>query len=224
MLRSLFACAVVAMSFCSDARAALVEITYTGSIYNVANNPPVSIDGLGLFGAAGADLGGKAVSVAFTFDVTGPALVGPQNNYLNGTVQGVEITVNGITRTIAGSANSLILNYNDGQSHTHVQHEAYDPGNQYVTASLTDNITGAFPLSLTSPYSFSGPNGTGFFRFQNDNGVTLALFTPTHVEAVVAPVPEPSTWAMMLIGFAGVGYLAYRRNRRGNDATVAAAA
>jgi len=28
---------------------------------------------------------------------------------------------------------------------------------------------------------------------------------------VMAPVPEPSTWAMMIIGFAGVGFMAYRR-------------
>jgi PEP-CTERM motif len=31
--------------------------------------------------------------------------------------------------------------------------------------------------------------------------------------AVGAPVPEPSTWAMMLIGFAGLGYAGYRRAR-----------
>jgi hypothetical protein len=28
-----------------------------------------------------------------------------------------------------------------------------------------------------------------------------------------APVPEPSTWAMMLLGFAGLGYAGYRRTR-----------
>ncbi|MBO0734135.1 MAG: PEP-CTERM sorting domain-containing protein [Methylocapsa sp.] len=27
-------------------------------------------------------------------------------------------------------------------------------------------------------------------------------------------IPEPSTWAMMLIGFAGLGFLGYRRTRR----------
>ena len=27
----------------------------------------------------------------------------------------------------------------------------------------------------------------------------------------VAAVPEASTWAMMLLGFAGIGFLAYRR-------------
>jgi PEP-CTERM motif len=30
----------------------------------------------------------------------------------------------------------------------------------------------------------------------------------------VAAVPEPSTWAMMMLGFAGVGFLSYRRTRR----------
>ena len=30
---------------------------------------------------------------------------------------------------------------------------------------------------------------------------------------VIISVPEPSTWAMMLIGFAGLGFAAYRRAR-----------
>jgi hypothetical protein len=30
----------------------------------------------------------------------------------------------------------------------------------------------------------------------------------------VAPVPEPATWFMMILGFAGVGYMTYRRNRQ----------
>jgi hypothetical protein len=29
----------------------------------------------------------------------------------------------------------------------------------------------------------------------------------------VAAVPEPSTWAMLLIGFAAVGYTTYRRRK-----------
>ena len=32
-----------------------------------------------------------------------------------------------------------------------------------------------------------------------------------YVTATISAVPEPSTWAMMILGFAGVGYLAYRR-------------
>jgi hypothetical protein len=33
-----------------------------------------------------------------------------------------------------------------------------------------------------------------------------------------APVPEPSTWAMMLLGFAGLGYAAYRRSHSARPA------
>jgi PEP-CTERM motif len=41
----------------------------------------------------------------------------------------------------------------------------------------------------------------------NNNTVTASL------EPVSVPgsVPEPSTWAMMLLGFAGLGFMAYRR-------------
>jgi hypothetical protein len=31
-----------------------------------------------------------------------------------------------------------------------------------------------------------------------------------------AVAPEPSTWAMMLLGFAGLGFVGYRRARAGN--------
>ena len=30
----------------------------------------------------------------------------------------------------------------------------------------------------------------------------------------VAAVPEPSTWAMMILGFAGIGFMAYRRKSK----------
>jgi hypothetical protein len=34
------------------------------------------------------------------------------------------------------------------------------------------------------------------------------------VTAVAAAVPEPSTWAMMILGFCGVGFMAYRRKNQ----------
>jgi hypothetical protein len=30
----------------------------------------------------------------------------------------------------------------------------------------------------------------------------------------VSAVPEPSTWAMMILGFAGIGFAAYRRKSK----------
>ena len=42
--------------------------------------------------------------------------------------------------------------------------------------------------------------GIGDFQY------IVGEMTPTLV-----PVPEPSTWAMMIVGFASVGFMAYRR-------------
>jgi hypothetical protein len=56
-------------------------------------------------------------------------------------------------------------------------------------------------------------NGTG-----NGNGNGNHLLDPINFvqsDAILqAGVPEPSTWAMMLIGFAGLGFMAYRRTKK----------
>ena len=40
-------------------------------------------------------------------------------------------------------------------------------------------------------------------------------FGPALDNVSVAPVPEPATWAMMILGFLGIGFTAYRRKSRG---------
>ena len=42
---------------------------------------------------------------------------------------------------------------------------------------------------------------------------TAGAITSFRTETVAA-VPEPSTWAMMILGFAGVGFMAYRRRNQ----------
>lgn len=46
-------------------------------------------------------------------------------------------------------------------------------------------------FSFTGTYTIGSDSGSGTFN--------------------VAAVPEPSTWAMMILGFAGIGFMAYRR-------------
>ena len=41
--------------------------------------------------------------------------------------------------------------------------------------------------------------------FPTDESLTIS---------VTSGVPEPSTWAMMILGFAGVGFTAYRRKSK----------
>jgi PEP-CTERM motif len=43
---------------------------------------------------------------------------------------------------------------------------------------------------------------------------TLGVGTISAAVPVTAAVPEPSTWAMMILGFAGLGFMAYRRKSK----------
>lgn len=54
--------------------------------------------------------------------------------------------------------------------------------------------------------------------FDRNNVGSPAFLTVT----AVAGVPEPSTWAMMFVGFIGVAFVAYRRSRKSNGALRAA--
>ncbi len=58
-------------------------------------------------------------------------------------------------------------------------------------------------LAQTQPF-FPGP------AFLTHPGESLGFRLEGTTAAVPEP-PEPSTWAMMVLGFAGVGFMAYRR-------------
>jgi hypothetical protein len=55
-----------------------------------------------------------------------------------------------------------------------------------------------------APFNFNGASGVGI-----NNNLTITPFDPNQ-----PPVPEPATWAMMFLGFVGIGLLAMRRKRR----------
>jgi hypothetical protein len=60
---------------------------------------------------------------------------------------------------------------------------------------------------------WQGFTGEGFTHIQ-DNALGIGQFGPLqHGETViaVAAVPEPSTWAMMILGFCGIGFMTFRR-------------
>ena len=60
------------------------------------------------------------------------------------------------------------------------------------------------------------PVGTFALGTTESLGERIALF-PTNTASVnfsAVVVPEPSTWAMLLMGFAGLGFVGYRRTRR----------
>jgi hypothetical protein len=90
------------------------------------------------------------------------------------------------------------------------------------------------PLSVTVTYGGTSETitptnvstwSTGSFAFTDVVGTNSLVFSGNPVNdggdhsigldlVSIAAVPEPSTWAMMLLGFAGVGFMAYRRKSK----------
>jgi len=96
--------------------------------------------------------------------------------------------------------------YND--SVTNVYGTAYFNGTGYQTSDRLDVqqilLPAAFAHSTITSITFEGVDSYG-----NPNGDPfLAAVT------AVSGVPEPSTWAMLLLGFAGVGFAGYRASRK----------
>lgn len=85
-------------------------------------------------------------------------------------------------------------------------------------------ISASDPFLITSGatgYSWYAPAAGGYFSqpLTNPTGqFTLTLpdyGDPWTVSPVVAAVPEPSTWAMMVVGFMGICFLSNRHSRGG---------
>jgi hypothetical protein len=89
------------------------------------------------------------------------------------------------------------------------------------------NATGALvssqTLSLLSGYNVYSFSGVGTFRgltISNDLDESGLRFQNFSYNSVTGSSPEPSTWAMLVLGFAGIGLAALRRSARGVSAAV----
>ena len=75
-----------------------------------------------------------------------------------------------------------------------------------IALLLSDGAT--YYLSADGNPGNSGDGTGGYF-----DALGNATFAP--------PVPEPSTWAMMILGFCGLGFMAYRRKQNGAALSLA---
>jgi hypothetical protein len=118
-----------------------------------------------------------------------------------------DFSVNPGTQSLAGTTASITIT-ELGNGNT----VSFDP------SLIGDNYHSGNGFQNSENLQLGGPSW--FNAFANDTykfDFTLtgdSLQTPLAVEAFVqigSGVPEPSTWAMMILGFAGIGFMAYRR-------------
>ena len=65
------------------------------------------------------------------------------------------------------------------------------------------------------PFSVNlGPGVNPFGYFIIDNQDSINTSGTLNITNIASGVPEPATWAMMILGFAGVGFMAYRRKSK----------
>src|SRR5581483_7885794 len=91
------------------------------------------------------------------------------------------------------------------------------PGPPYVDfggISLSTTSSGDFNLY----YDANNPSGGGSWVLESVNnpvgypdGQNPIDFQVSLLSNSTPAVPEPATWAMMLLGFCGLGFMAYRR-------------
>ncbi len=116
---------------------------------------------------------------------------------------GLDTTVYGVTFNLA--ANSIISGIwvadNGGV--------IYDNG-IYTNVGLETSSNGpSGNYQLTHSFSFLGTAGDNLLTFYITDGGAPSAFAFDVTS--VAAVPEASTWAMMILGFCGMGFMAYRR-------------
>jgi hypothetical protein len=98
---------------------------------------------------------------------------------------------------------------------------------QSGSALAHDTITGAgltdFMNGAGGPIIAGTTDGAGYIMYSalttsgfhdSGNSLTDDVIAYTAQGAPVNAVPEPSTWAMMILGFASVGFMAYRRKSK----------
>jgi hypothetical protein len=196
------------------ASAEIVTATFTGSVTSVFDS------GGGLPSASEGD----TLVATYVFDLdqatqssllpTGGEISGPYGSFVTAS-----LSINGVV-------SSPLPGFTSGEltGETQVFETGSIVGASLLGAGMSFNstVTGtdfAWPLTLTpTGFSYDPTDADQTQTFVSDPGGDLieADISNVTIAVAVAPppaVPEPSTWAMMLVGFAGLGFFSYRRGR-----------
>ena len=170
---------------------------------------------------SGLDALGTAYQAHVTLDVSGGFATGG-----TGTIDGANFggtqPLSLITLATPGADFGGLVGFHSTGGHTISGFDNAVPisTNGFLFALSSTPVWGEDAL-----FGFYG-NGSGgyqsaFFGWVGDGPNEWGYNIAANV--TVSAVPEPSTWAMMILGFAGVGFMAYRRTRKDQGLALAAA-
>jgi hypothetical protein len=207
----------------TGAAADMVTLAYTGTVQGTDTD--------GYFGSAGTTLN-TTFTASYVFDTNN---VSPGFTLSNGQIDLIQggsgypaltpavsaaLTINGQTFTTNGSYFSELLSRNIATAGYFQSYSEVDPtSTTSIFYNYIDTNDPSAPIltSLTTPFTYSVQananyivSNQGLFQIGSDY---LALFSNT--VTLTDSVPEPSTWAMMILGFAGIGFMAYRKRKNG---------
>lgn len=122
------------------------------------------------------------------------------------------------------SATDIVLNSAQFRGWDYFDSAVYFTARAVIVDGFLDgNFVGTWSTALTpgswTSLSFGGTTVDSFVITSTGNDHNWLM---DDLVLGVAAVPEPSTWAMMILGFAGVGFMTYRRSRRDQALALAA--
>ncbi len=214
----------------SDASAAIVTATYTGTVTgtNDIGEAEGAFDNAAIFGLL-TDLEGVAYTAVFVFDtnqglratnvgedlLAGGSDMGVQSPFLSSS-----LTIGGGSHAFSSSHLGRAFSATNGADTTS-QHLAIGDSDEGFLSLVMFNpfISPNVAAPFSGPYMTSAPQylvARGSFMVRNQ-GVTVAhgYLLPSYLTISSTAVPEPATWALLLIGFGGLGLMARQARHKG---------
>jgi hypothetical protein len=213
----LFGTVAAALLFAGAAQAN----TVVGSIYIFPND---TVPGNAVPGSVPVGPADVTFSVNSPIDFDSRGILGDATNYTIGQFLGTGSAFN-ITANTPGAlthtVNDTLFNFTGTVTVTNGQtfSVTHDDGLSLIIDGITVIADGGPTAPTGTTETYTGP--TGNFNFQLVYGeccgapAVLAIDLP--FVSQTGSVPEPSTWAMMILGFFGVGFMAYRRQNKQNN-------
>jgi hypothetical protein len=154
---------------------------------------------------------GRAQASTVTYDLELTAASGPESGTGSFTV---------VTPTPSTSFDTVANGLLTGMSFT-IDGMIFNLANS-TSAGVGFNNTGPSTPEVINTINYTGQNNSfvfqlsaGGFGYSFSDSANPALNSRGTIVATLAPaVPEPSTWAMMILGFCGLGFMAYRRTSK----------